>query len=109
MQGAWQQAIERARAHSPFLALALERQGELAALLEQGEGEAALAAARETGAGEDTDIGIMEAWLTRVTDANRCYLGMEERLVVTSVLRAFPEEFVDHIVQHACPRPGRRP
>ena len=63
----------------------------------------------ETGAGEDTDIANIEAWLTRVTDANRCYLGMEERLVVSSVLRAFPEEFVEHIAQHACQRPGRRP
>ncbi len=63
----------------------------------------------ETGAGEDTDIANIEGWLTRVTDANRCYLGMEERLVVSSVLHAFSEEFVEHIEQHACPRPGRRP
>ncbi len=63
----------------------------------------------ETGAGEDTDIANIEGGLTRVTDANRCYLGMEERLVVSSVLHAFSEEFVEHIEQHACPRPGRRP
>ena len=63
----------------------------------------------ETGAGADTDVANIEAWLTRVTDANRCYLGMEERLVVSSILHAFPDEFVDHIEQHACPHPQRRP
>jgi len=63
----------------------------------------------ETGAGEDTDIANIEAWLGRVTDGNRCYLAVEERLVVSSILRAFPEEFVDHIENHRCPRPERRP
>ena len=63
----------------------------------------------ETGAGQDTDIANIEAWLTRVTDGNRCYLGMEERLVVSSILRAYHEEFVEHIERHACPCPERRP
>ena len=51
----------------------------------------------------------IEGWLDRVTDGNRCYLGVEERLVVGSILRAFPDEFVEHIERHACPRPERRP
>lgn len=63
----------------------------------------------ETGAGEDTDVANIEAWLTRVTDANRCFLGMEERLVVGSILAAFPGEFAEHIERHACPHPQRRP
>ena len=63
----------------------------------------------ETGAGEDTDVARIEAWLDRVTDGNRCYLAVEERLVVGSVLRAFGDEFVEHIERHACPRPERRP
>ena len=42
----WQGALERARAHAPFLARALERQPELAELLAQGRGDAALAWAR---------------------------------------------------------------
>jgi glutamate-ammonia-ligase adenylyltransferase len=50
MDGDWQGAVERARAHSPFLALALRRQPDLAELLEQGHGDAALGWAR--GAGE---------------------------------------------------------
>ena len=63
----------------------------------------------ETGAGEDTDIARIQAWLDRVTDGNRCYLAVEERLVVSSVLRAFGDEFVEHIQRHECPRPERRP
>jgi NADH-quinone oxidoreductase subunit F len=63
----------------------------------------------ETGAGEDTDIARIGAWLDRVTDGNRCYLAVEERLVVSSILRAFSDEFVEHIERHACPRPERRP
>jgi len=63
----------------------------------------------ETGAGEDTDIARIGGWLDLVTDANRCYLGTEERIVVSSILRAFTDEFVEHIERHVCPRPERRP
>jgi NADH:ubiquinone oxidoreductase subunit F (NADH-binding) len=63
----------------------------------------------ETGAGDDRDLGIIGHWLERVTDGNRCYLAVEEQRVVSSVLRAFPEEFAEHIEQHRCPRPARRP
>jgi NADH:ubiquinone oxidoreductase subunit F (NADH-binding) len=63
----------------------------------------------ETGAGEDTDIATIGGWLDRVTDGNRCYLAVEERLVVGSVVRAFAGEFVEHIERHACPRQQRRP
>jgi hypothetical protein len=34
---------------------------------------------------------------------------MEERVMVASLLRSFPEEFTAHIEGHACPRPGGRP
>jgi hypothetical protein len=34
---------------------------------------------------------------------------VEEQLLVASVLRAFPEEFAEHIELHRCPRPLRRP
>ena len=51
MQGDWQQAIERARAHAPFLELGLRRQPELTALLERGDGEGALELARAAGQG----------------------------------------------------------
>ena len=63
----------------------------------------------ETGAGQDGDLEAIGGWLSRVTDGNRCYLAVEEREFVGSVLRAFPEEFVEHIAQHHCPRPRRLP
>lgn len=56
-RSAWQDAMARAERHSPFLTLALQRNPELAALLDQGDGTAALAAARSIGAGLD-DVGV---------------------------------------------------
>ncbi|KHL24913.1 glutamate-ammonia-ligase adenylyltransferase [Croceibacterium mercuriale] len=49
---AWTDALERARQHSPFLARALARQPDLAALLAAGQGEQALAAAKAITAGD---------------------------------------------------------
>lgn len=49
----WQSALQRARDEAPFLARALSRQPELADLLEQGAGEAALHWARQAGSGCD--------------------------------------------------------
>ena len=63
----------------------------------------------ETGAGDDRDLEVIGHWLGRVTDGNRCYLAVEEQRVVSSVLRAFPEEFAEHIEQQGCPRPSPRP
>ncbi len=63
----------------------------------------------EGGAGDDNDLGVIAGWLERVTDGSRCYLAAEEQLVVSSLLRAFPEEFAEHIERHQCPRPDRRP
>ncbi|WEK45351.1 MAG: bifunctional [glutamine synthetase] adenylyltransferase/[glutamine synthetase]-adenylyl-L-tyrosine phosphorylase [Candidatus Andeanibacterium colombiense] len=54
MSETWQNAIGRARAHSPFLTLALDRQPALADLLAQGKGEDALAWARAAGADAPT-------------------------------------------------------
>ncbi len=49
-QAAWTNALTRARRHAPFLARALDRQGALAELLAAGQGEEALAFARQQGA-----------------------------------------------------------
>jgi glutamate-ammonia-ligase adenylyltransferase len=54
----WQGALDRARAHAPFLARALERQPELAALLAAGEGEAALTWAKAQGQHPDTEVAL---------------------------------------------------
>lgn len=63
----------------------------------------------ESGDGDDTDLDGIAGWLRHVTDGNRCFLAVEEQLMVSSVLRAFPEEFAAHIEQHRCPLPGDRP
>ena len=44
-----------------------------------------------------------------MTDGNRCYLAVEEQVMVSSILRAFPEEFAEHIELGRCPRPRRLP
>ncbi len=47
----------------------------------------------------DAVLGDIAAVLRSVTDANRCYLGTEEQTLVSSILRAFPEdvtEFLEH-------------
>ena len=62
-----------------------------------------------TGAGGDDDLGGISHWLERVTDGNRCYLAVEEQAMVSSVLRAFPEEFAEHIELGRCPRPRKLP
>ncbi len=54
--GNWAGALTRAGAHAPFLATLLERQPELASLLRAGDGEAALAFARQAGVRAD-DVG----------------------------------------------------
>ncbi len=63
----------------------------------------------ESGDGTDRDIAVIGGWLERVTDGSRCFLATEEQRVVSSILRAFPEEFAEHIEAHACPRLERRP
>ena len=63
----------------------------------------------ETGVGREADLDAIAGWLPRVTDGSRCYLAAEESQLVGSVLQAFPEEFVEHIEGHGCPRPRRLP
>ena len=63
----------------------------------------------EAGNGTDGDVEEIVSWLSRVTDANRCYLAVEERLVVESVLRAFSDEFTQHVETDSCPRPRELP
>lgn len=53
MSADWDNAIARARAHSPFLTLGLDRQPELAALLAAGRADDALAWAAQAGDGAD--------------------------------------------------------
>jgi NADH:ubiquinone oxidoreductase subunit F (NADH-binding) len=57
----------------------------------------------EVGNGNDSDLGEVQAWLRRVTDANRCYLGTQEQIVVSSILRRFPEDVAAHLEGTAPP------
>jgi NADH-quinone oxidoreductase subunit F len=59
----------------------------------------------EGGGASDLELGQLQAWLASVTDANRCYLGTEERLLVSSVLQKFADELVLHLDLGRCPRP----
>jgi NADH-quinone oxidoreductase subunit F len=61
----------------------------------------------EAGRGSDDDLGAIHAELRAVTDANRCFLGAEEQAIVSSVLRAFPEDVATHLEGTA--RPGASP
>jgi NADH:ubiquinone oxidoreductase subunit F (NADH-binding) len=63
----------------------------------------------EGGAGAESDIAEIGGWLEKVTDGNRCYLAVEERVVVASILRSFPDEFVAHLETSGCPRPRDLP
>ena len=57
----------------------------------------------EEGRGNDSDLGVINARLRSVTDANRCYLGTEEQNIVSSVLRLFPEDFAAHLERRSGP------
>ena len=53
------------------------------------------------------EVGEIAGWLDRVTDGNRCYLAVEEQLVVRSILRAFSEEVMVHLEGNGCGRAPR--
>jgi len=49
------------------------------------------------GEGRDQHVEIIGARLLSVTDQTRCFLAAEEQILVSSLLRAFPEEFALHL------------
>ncbi|WP_086606846.1 bifunctional [glutamate--ammonia ligase]-adenylyl-L-tyrosine phosphorylase/[glutamate--ammonia-ligase] adenylyltransferase [Erythrobacter donghaensis] len=75
----WDDALRRARAHAPFLARALDRQPELAAMLAAGEGAAALEWARAQGDNPDPEVGL-----------RRERLALAAALAVGDLAGAFP-------------------
>ena len=76
----WTEAVDRARTHAPFLAMALERRPDLTDMLLAGDGEAALAAAKASGEGVQ-DIGVA---------LRRQRLGVALVLAVGDLAGAFP-------------------
>ena len=63
----------------------------------------------EGGTADDTTVAAIGGWLQRVTDGNRCYLPVQERDVVGSILNAFADEVAEHLDQGTCPRPRALP
>jgi NADH-quinone oxidoreductase subunit F len=62
----------------------------------------------EAGRGADEDVASIGVRLRTVTDQVRCYLANEEQVLVASMLRAFPDEFDEHLrgrCRVATPRP----
>jgi NADH-quinone oxidoreductase subunit F len=59
----------------------------------------------EHGDADAGDVDVVRRWLPRLTDGSRCYLAVQERLVVGSILVAFADEVDEHLVLGRCPRP----
>ncbi len=49
------------------------------------------------GEGTELDVEVIGARLLSVTDQTRCYLAAEEQIMISSILRTFPEEFAVHL------------
>jgi NADH:ubiquinone oxidoreductase subunit F (NADH-binding) len=99
--------VEVARQFSRFLSV--ESCGQCPACKRGSAEITTLLGAVEAGSASERDIAEIGSWLAKVTDGNRCYLAVEEQVVVSSVLRAFPEEFTDHLERGVCPRPRALP
>ncbi|HEY8605339.1 bifunctional [glutamine synthetase] adenylyltransferase/[glutamine synthetase]-adenylyl-L-tyrosine phosphorylase [Tsuneonella suprasediminis] len=100
MSGDWTAAIERARNHAPFLARALDRQPELAALLAAGDGEGAVALAKAAGDGiEDTGVALRRERLALATAlAIGDLAGAFPLLRITSELSALADRALDRAI-----------
>jgi NADH-quinone oxidoreductase subunit F len=59
----------------------------------------------EAGEGRESDVDAIAQWVRRVSDGNRCYLAVQEQLVVGSAMAAFGDEVAEHVAQGRCPRP----
>ncbi|MDQ6613826.1 MAG: hypothetical protein M3083_03510 [Actinomycetota bacterium] len=51
---------------------------------------------------DDRDILTISERLRTVADGNRCAIPLEERALISSFLRSFPEEFADHLEGRRC-------
>ena len=60
------------------------------------------------GDGTAEDLERIQARLTVVADGNRCFLPVQERRVVASLMLLFPEDFAAHL-EGPCPRPREIP
>ena len=98
----WDSALHRARTHAPFLARALDRQPELAALLAAGEGEAALAWARAQGEIADTEVALRRERLALAAAlAVGDLAGVFPLAQVVGELTAFADRALDRAIRTA--------
>jgi glutamate-ammonia-ligase adenylyltransferase len=98
----WEHALHRARNHAPFLARALDRQPELAALLAAGEGEAALAWAQAQGDGGDAEVALRRERLALAAAlAVGDLAGAFPLAQVVSELTAFADRALDRAIRTA--------
>jgi NADH-quinone oxidoreductase subunit F len=95
--------VEVARAISRFLHV--ESCGQCLACKLNCEAITRLLERIEQGRGTDADVVAIGSRLRKVTDGNRCYLPVEEREVVASIMREFSDEFAEHLEGGPC---GRR-
>ena len=58
---------------------------------------------------DDRDVVAIGERLQTVADGNRCAVPLEERALVSSFLRSFPEEFADHLEGRPCSGRHDRP
>ena len=59
----------------------------------------------EAGTGDTRDVEALGQWVRRVSDGNRCYLAVQEQLVVGSALTTFVDEVAAHVAHGRCPLP----
>lgn len=106
MSAAWIDALERARAYSPFLSLAIDRIPDLVQLLEAGNAEGALAFARRAGDGAD-DVAVAlrrERLALALALAVGDLAGAFPLLTVTGELSDFADRALDAAIADAIRR-----
>jgi NADH-quinone oxidoreductase subunit F len=59
----------------------------------------------EAGTHDVSDLETLGQWVQRVSDGNRCYLAVQEQLVVGSALTTFADEVAAHVALGRCPLP----
>ena len=98
----WAGALQRARAHAPFLVRALDRQPELTALLERGDGAGALVWAKAQGAHPDTEVALRRERLALAAAlAVGDLAGAFSLTQVVGELTAFADRALDRAIRTA--------